>query len=82
MTVERLPSGFIVTKLQKILSLSNAYSNPLVPTPVEGMTRDLQVAPVLFKEATRPDRPKYIGAQKRVASMISRLPHVSELESW
>ncbi|KAJ7146107.1 hypothetical protein C8R44DRAFT_863914 [Mycena epipterygia] len=79
MTLERLADGSLVTRLQKIFWLSQVYANHTVAEPVEGMTRALHVAPVLFKEATKSTAPKYRDAQQAAASLLSCLPHISEL---
>ncbi|KAJ7452126.1 hypothetical protein B0H11DRAFT_2074438, partial [Mycena galericulata] len=78
MTLERLPNGSMVTRLQKIISLSQAYVNPLVAPLVEGMTRQLELAPVLFKERTKPTKPKYVNARKAVEHMVWNLPDISK----
>jgi len=79
MTLERLADGSLATRLQKILWLTQVYANHTVAKPVEGMTRALQVSPVLFKTATKSTAPKYKDAQQAAASLLSCLPHISEL---
>ncbi|KAJ7079960.1 hypothetical protein B0H15DRAFT_857437 [Mycena belliarum] len=75
MTIERrLPDGLLVTRLQKILSLTQVCANDNVERPVEGMTRPLRVAPILFKSAVKPTSPKYKGGEQTVRSTISHLP--------
>ncbi|KAJ7724939.1 hypothetical protein DFH07DRAFT_261775 [Mycena maculata] len=80
MTLERLADGSLVTCLQKIISMSQAFKNDLVPPLVEGMTRPLQLAPILFKEKTKPTSPKYVGAKNHLAGTVAKLPHISELD--
>ncbi|KAJ7270726.1 hypothetical protein B0H12DRAFT_778558 [Mycena haematopus] len=78
MTLERL-EGTIGIRLQKILSLSQRYVNDKIARPVEGETRLIQVAPVLFKEATKRTSPKYLGPERYLRQEILKLPHVSEM---
>ncbi|KAJ6463452.1 hypothetical protein C8R45DRAFT_520617 [Mycena sanguinolenta] len=78
MTLERL-EGSLGIRLQKILSLSRRYANDNIAPPVEGETRPFQVAPVLFKEATKRTSPKYISGTRHLWQELSKLPHVSEM---
>ncbi|KAJ7701567.1 hypothetical protein B0H17DRAFT_1327661 [Mycena rosella] len=74
MTVERLPEGTLVTHLHKVFDLQQVYTNDNVPRPVEGMMRRLQVAPILFKAATKPDNAKYKGGADAAFAHIRALP--------
>ncbi|KAJ7456887.1 hypothetical protein FB451DRAFT_1275115 [Mycena latifolia] len=74
MTLERLPDGLLATRLQKILSLSQVCVNENVAQPVEGMTRPLHLAPILFKSAMKPKHRKYAGAEQAVYATVRRLP--------
>lgn len=79
MTLDRLDNGILVTRLQKILSLTQVYVNEHIPPPVEGMTRELQLAPILFKESTKSTNRKYKGSLDHLRGVVAHLPHVSEL---
>ncbi|KAJ6472772.1 hypothetical protein C8R47DRAFT_724917 [Mycena vitilis] len=80
MTVERRADGVLVSHLQKIISLTQEYHNPNIELPVEGAMRPLEFGPVLYKEATKRTKRKYIDGYKVVQSVLSALPHVSDIE--
>ena len=79
MSLERREDGLLVTRLHKILSLAQAYTNEKIPQPVEDMTIALDVAPLLFKEATKPTSPRYRGTHQVIPGNLPKLPHVSQV---
>ncbi|KAJ7619272.1 hypothetical protein FB45DRAFT_155389 [Roridomyces roridus] len=78
MTLDRLEDGTLVTRLEKILSLQEACLNERIPAPVEGMTRELELAPILFKESTKPTHPKYQGSLLHLRRAFDALPPISK----
>ncbi|KAJ7241277.1 hypothetical protein C8J57DRAFT_1726768 [Mycena rebaudengoi] len=75
MTLERV-DGQLVTRLQKIFSLSDLY---LKRNRCEGATRPLNIELVLQKVKDSLDRPKNTAAARALKFAVSHLPHVSEL---
>ncbi|KAF8217725.1 hypothetical protein K438DRAFT_8244 [Mycena galopus ATCC 62051] len=81
-SASRLPvvdAGAVGLRVQKILSVSQEHPSSEIAPPVEGEIRPLKIAPVLFKEATKPTDPKYKGAQTHLSWVVKRMPHVSEM---
>jgi hypothetical protein len=63
MTLERV-DGQLVTRLQKIFSLSDLYLNRNVLRPLEGATRPLNIELVLQKEKDGLNKPKNAAAAR------------------
>ncbi|KAK7055430.1 hypothetical protein R3P38DRAFT_1356254 [Favolaschia claudopus] len=77
-TVELL-KGTLVTRVIKVLSLSEPYLNTKIDRPVEGQIRTLQLHPVLQKEATKRTDRRYINGQKHLLNTLARFPHISDI---